>query len=116
MGRHRRPDILMLTGNDISLANARYVVDSNIRTGIAGRNTLRGPLFRRLDMSLTRNFGLGFEKLRFQVRADFFNVLNMPNYVLTFDRGDVFNTLFNDPYTQAEGSARSGRIQLRIVF
>ena len=103
-------------GNDISLANAYYVVDSNIRTGIAGRNTLRGPRFQRLDASLTRNFGLGFEKLRFQVRADFFNVLNMPNYLLTFDRGDVFNTLFNDPYTQAEGSARSGRIQLRVVF
>lgn len=103
-------------GNDISLANVYYVVDSNIRTGIAGRNTLRGPRFQRLDMSLTRNFGLGFEKLRFQIRADFFNVLNMPNYILTFDRGDVFNTLFNDAKTQAEGSARSGRIQLRLTF
>lgn len=105
-----------VNGNDISLANARYVVDYNLRTSIAARNTLRGPRFQRLDASLTRNFGLGFERLRFQIRADFFNVLNQPNYILTFDRGDVTNTLFNDAFTQAEGSARSGRIQLRLVF
>lgn len=105
-----------LNGNDISLSNARYVVDSNIRTGIAARNSLRGPRFQRLDASLSGNFGFGFEKIRFQIRADFFNVLNQPNYLLTFDRGDVFNTLFNDPYTQGEGSARSGRIELRMNF
>lgn len=105
-----------VNGNDISLANARYVVDQNIRTNVAARNSLRGPKFSRLDASLTRNFGLGFEKLRFQFRADFFNVLNQPNYLLSFDRGDVTNTLFNDAFTQAEGSARSGRLQLRITF
>lgn len=104
-----------VNGNDIALSNAYYVVSADNRTGIAGRNTLRGPVFKRLDASLTREFGFR-EKLRFQVRADFFNVLNIPNYTLTFDRGDVFNTLFNDAITQGEGSARSGRIQLRLVF
>lgn len=106
-------------GNPIALSDARYVVDYDIRTGIAGRNTLRGPRFQRLDASLSGNFGVGgerFENVRFQVRFDFFNVLNIPNYVLTFDRGDVFNTLFNDARTQGEGSARSGRIQLRLSF
>ncbi len=107
-------------GNPISLANARYAVDYNIRTGLAGRNTLRGPRFSRLDTSLSRDFG--FENVRFQVRFDFFNVLNQPNYLLTFDRGDVTNTLFNDAKSQPEdlvgqgGSARSGRIQLRLTF
>ena len=108
-----------VNGNSITLANARYVVDSSIRTGIAARNSLRGPRFQRLDMSLNRDFGSGFsrfENLHFQLRFDFFNVLNQPNYLLTFDRGDVTNTLFNDAKTQAEGSARSGRIQLRIAF
>lgn len=104
-----------VNGNDIALSNAYYVVSSDIRTGIAGRNTLRGPVFKRLDASLTREFGFT-ERLRFQVRADFFNVLNIPNYVLTFDRGDVTNTLFNDAVTQGEGTARSGRIQLRLTF
>ena len=105
-----------VNGNDISLANAFYVVDPDIRTNIAGRNTLRGPRFSRLDASLTRNFGLGFERVRFQLRADFFNVLNQPNYLLTAGRSNVNNPLFNDPYTQAEGSARTGRIQLRLTF
>lgn len=102
-------------GNPINLSDARYAIDYNIRTGIAGRNTLRGPRFSRLDISLARDFRI-YENLRFQVRADAFNVLNIPNYLLSFDRGDVFNTLFNDARTQGEGSARSGRIQLRLVF
>ena len=109
-----------VNGNPINLTNARYVVDYNIRTGIAGRNTLRGPRFQRLDMSLQREFGLGFtrlENLRFQLRADFFNVLNIPNYAP--GNSDVTSTLFNDPFTQGEGNLggpRTGRIQLRVTF
>ena len=94
--------------------NARYVVDFNQRTGIAGRNTLRGPHFQRLDASLQRDFGFGLEKVRFQIRADFFNVLNIANFAP--GPSDVFDPLFNDAKTQAEGTARSGRIQLRIAF
>ena len=104
-------------GAPIDLNNARYVVDRNLRTNIVGRNTLRGPVFQTLDASLSRSFGLGFtgvDNLRFQVRADFFNILNRPNY--TPGTGDVLSTGFNDPYTFGEGSARSGRIQLRLEF
>lgn len=103
-------------GNDINPANARYVVDFDQRTGIAGRNTLRGPRFQRFDASLARSFGLGSENFRLQLRADFFNVLNQPNYVLSFDRGNVFNPLFNDAVTESEGTARSGRLEIRLVF
>lgn len=104
----------------INLANARYVVSRGIRTNIVGRNTLRGPRFSRLDASLARD--IGYENVRFQVRFDFFNVLNQPNYLLTSDRGNVLNPLFNDAKTQPDdivgqgGSARSGRIQLRLTF
>ena len=104
-------------GNPINFADARFSVDPALGGSPAGRNTLRGPRFQRLDMSLTREFGLGFtgsENLRFQVRADFFNVLNIPNY--TPGTGNVFDTEFNDPYTQGEGSGRFGRIQLRLSF
>ena len=106
-----------LNGNDISLSNVRYVVDFNTRNGLAARNSLRGPIFRRLDMSLQRDFGLkftGIENLRFQVRGDVFNVLNIPNYGP--GTGDVTSDQFNDPFTQGQGSARSARVQLRIVF
>jgi hypothetical protein len=104
-------------GDPINLSDARYVVDRNIRTNLVGRNTLRGPRFQRLDMSLQREFGGGFtrlENLRFQLRFDVFNLLNIPNY--RPGDGDVLNTLFNDPYTQGEGSGRSGRVQLRFTF
>lgn len=104
-------------GTPIDLNNARYVVDRNLRTNIVGRNTLRAPLFQTLDVSFSRSFGLGFtgaDDLRFQIRADFFNVLNHPNYAP--GTGDVLSTGFNDPYTFGEGSARSGRIQLRFAF
>lgn len=97
-------------------ANSRYIIDIANRNGIVGRNTLRGPLFNRLDVSLQRAFGLNFirEGVRFEVRADFFNVLNHPNF--TPGTGDVFDTNFNDPYTFGEGSRRTGRIQLRFSF
>ncbi len=35
-------------GDPINLADARYVVDRNIRTSLVGRNTLRGPVFNQL--------------------------------------------------------------------
>lgn len=104
-------------GDPIDINNARYVVDRNIRTGIVGRNTLRGPLFQRLDMSLQREFGLAFtgvETLRFQIRGDVFNVLNIPNYAP--GTGDVLDTSFNDAKTFGEGTGRSARIQLRLAF
>lgn len=43
-----------------------------------GRNFLRGPAFYQLDFSLMKNFPIT-EKLRFQFRADLFNLLNHPN-------------------------------------
>lgn len=104
-------------GEPINLNDARYVVDFNRRTGLVGRNTLRGPIFRRLDMSIQRDFGLkftGVETLRFQFRAEVFNVLNIPNF--TPGTGDVNSAIFNDPFTEGQGSARSARIQLRFVF
>lgn len=129
-----------VNGNPINPSNARYLVvnpsDVNpdvvgfvTRTGVAGRNTLRGPIFNRLDMSLQREFGIGgsrFETLRFQVRADFFNVLNIPTYGP--GNGDVTDPLFNNPYTfnpalgdttnggASGGTRRTGRFQLRLTF
>ena len=117
-------------GNDISLTNARYVVDSNIRTGIAGRNTLRAPNLQRLDLSLNRAIRLPFgENHKLDIRVEFFNVLNHP--IFTWDagtngglsNGDVFNPFFNQPRlnggpTTANSfdTSRSGRIQLRYSF
>jgi hypothetical protein len=48
--------------------------------GNLARSTINGPLFSQLDMSLTKNFKLN-ERMRFQIRADAFNVLNHTNFL-----------------------------------
>lgn len=119
-----------INGSPINLADARFVVDPNIRTGIVGRNTLRAPTLNRFDVSLSKAIGLPFtpwENDKFEIRVDFFNVFNHPTF--TWDAasvgglsdGDVFNTFFNQPELNGGPnntlrSFRSGRIQLRYSF
>jgi hypothetical protein len=67
--------------------------------GTLARSTINGPLFTQLDMSLTKSIRLT-EKMRFQVRADAFNVLNHTNFltgILTpgLALNGTSNTIFN---------------------
>ncbi len=112
-----------INGNPIALNDARYVVDRSIRSGIAGRNSLRGPKLSSLDLSLQRAFKVpfGLEGGRFQIRADFFNVLNQ--HQCQFDGindGNVLNPFFNQPTLNECGSTgqynRTGRIEVRYSF
>jgi hypothetical protein len=47
--------------------------------GNVGRNSLRGPSFKNFDFSLVKNTPLG-ERVTMQLRADFFNIFNHPNF------------------------------------
>jgi len=49
--------------------------------GDMGRNALRGPNYTDFDFSLQKNFPIT-ESKKFQFRADFFNLLNHPNFGL----------------------------------
>lgn len=113
--------------NPVALSDVRYLVDPSIRTGIAGRNTLRAPAYNTFDMSLQRSFKIPFtpwEADRFEIRFDYFNVFNSPIFrfeVGGFSDGDVTNPNFNRPDLNSGVSvgatgARSGRLQLRYVF
>lgn len=67
--------------------------------GDLARSTINGPLFTELDMSLTKSIRLN-ERMRFQIRADAFNVLNHTNFltgILTpgLGLGGTSNTIFN---------------------
>ncbi len=71
-----------------------YVVNNTVLTppalgtfGNMGRNIFRGPSFKNWDMSLSKMWNLT-ERFHLQLRAEFFNVLNHPNF-------DVF-TMNND--------------------
>ena len=59
---------------------AAYANPSAGTFGNLGRNTLIGPGFANLDISLGKTFPLHWERLRLDVRADAFNGLNHINY------------------------------------
>ena len=47
--------------------------------GNLGRNSLRGPAFKELNFSVFKNTPIT-EKVNLQMRAEFFNILNHPNF------------------------------------
>ncbi len=51
--------------------------------GNLGRNALHGPPFKQWDLAIYKNTALT-ERLRMQIRAEFFNVLNHPNFANPF--------------------------------
>ncbi len=69
-----------INGAPINPGNVRFVVDPANRANIAGRNTLRGDVINSMDIALNKAFPLPFEQHRLEVRIEFFNVLNHPNF------------------------------------
>jgi hypothetical protein len=111
-----------LNGNPVNAADVHFLVSERIRTGLAGRNILRGPRQNRLDLSLTKAIDLGRpETSRFEIRFDYFNAFNTPQFAP--GTGDVTDTSFNDFRFNTGnlniGNVNAGRIgqfQLRYVF
>ena len=96
--------------------------------GNLGRNTLRGFSAFQADLSLRREFPI-WEKVRLQFRAEFFNILNRPNFA-NFNQ-NLNNPLFGiSPATLATslsgggglsqlfqfGGPRSAQLALRLTF
>jgi hypothetical protein len=79
--------------------------------GNSGRNILRGPGFRSVDLGLTKGWRFS-ESSRLQFRAEFFNLLNHPNFDLP--EGD-FNSL---DFGRVQSAKDSRQIQfgLRVEF
>jgi outer membrane receptor protein involved in Fe transport len=59
---------------------ARYIAAGNGAVSNIGRNTFRLPPINNFDISLFKNFSFG-ESKKIQLRADFFNAFNHPQYV-----------------------------------
>ncbi|HKE57558.1 MAG TPA: hypothetical protein VKB46_12670, partial [Pyrinomonadaceae bacterium] len=60
--------------------NARYIQTGDGAQSNIGRNTFQLPAINNVDFSIFKNFKIGESKY-FQLRADFFNVFNHPQYV-----------------------------------
>jgi hypothetical protein len=61
--------------------NAQYIQAGLGALSNAGRNTLQLPGIRNLDFSIFKNFAIGEGSKKIQLRADFYNAFNHPQYV-----------------------------------
>jgi hypothetical protein len=66
------PDLSATTGDSNCKAGTRHF-------GNLGRNALRGPAFKEVNLSIFKNTPLT-ERITLQFRAEFFNILNHPNF------------------------------------
>ena len=68
--------------------------------GNMGRNTFRDSGFRNFDFSVAKNWHFG-ERVHAQFRAEFFNILNHPNFANPYGGQNGFG--LNDPSVQPFG-------------
>jgi hypothetical protein len=80
-----------------------------------GRNTLTGPSFQRLDLSIYKNFAVT-ERLKIQIRGEATNAFNHPTYGIPNLNVDVGTaTTFLNP-TSTEVAPRIIRLGAKIIF
>lgn len=82
--------------------------------GNEGRNTLIGPKYTDLDLTLSRNFPI-FERINGQLRVESFNLLNHPNFFNPLQNGVQFGTSTFGTITQAN-DPRDLQFSLRVLF
>jgi hypothetical protein len=88
--------------------------------GNAPKDVIRGPGLNNWDMSLFKNFRLVHERMKLQLRAEFYNAFNHTQFT-TWNTTATFNTLgqqTNQLFGQATAAAPGRRIQLalRLTF
>ena len=96
---------------DCWVNSAAFARPAAFTFGNAGRNSLRGPGYRNIDLSFTKNTRLVAQR-QIQLRVEFFNLLNWINYdnpnrtALTPNFGKIFSA----------GPPRQIQLGLRFVF
>ena len=84
----------------------------------AGRNRFYGPALTSVDFSIFKNFSFR-EKLKAQFRAEFFNVLNHPNFAapnLLFDSNNSIDTSNAGVIGSTSTASRQIQLALKLVF
>ncbi len=94
--------------------------------GNAARNSFRGPGYFDTDLTLNKTFAIS-ERFHLLIGANFFNILNHPNFDLPVNNlalgnfGTITNTVSapTSAYGSFQGSAVSGRViqtQVKLTF
>jgi hypothetical protein len=75
------PDAQRIVGYLAANPNTQYIQAGLGTLSNAGRNTLQLPAIQNVDFSVFKNFAIGEGSRKLQLRADFFNAFNHPQYV-----------------------------------
>jgi hypothetical protein len=75
------PDSSRIVGYVAAIPNAQYIQAGLGALTNAGRNTLQLKPIQNVDLSIFKNFGIGEGSKKVQLRADFYNAFNHPQYV-----------------------------------
>ena len=74
------PEGLRTTSNYLNKSCVSVPTDPSHPWGNAGRNSVKSYPFYQLDIGLHKQFGLGGEARKLEVRAEAFNILNQTNF------------------------------------
>jgi hypothetical protein len=85
--------------NPAAFTQPLYPTGDTPSFGNLGRNAIYGPKFWNVDFSLTKNTKIA-ERVNLQLRAEFFNIFNHPNFALP--------NFFVTPTTFADGTPTGG--------
>ncbi len=80
--------------------------------GNVGRNTMRGPSQRNLDLSLNKQIAVT-ERFRAEFRSEFFNVLNVVNFA---DPSGAITSANFGAITATTGNPRVLQLALKLLF
>lgn len=91
---------------------AAFTAPARYTLGNAGANIIDGPNSWNIDASLVKLFRISETKM-FQLRGEFFNVLNHPNWG---DPGTGFGSATFGRVTSTSGDPRNAQIGLKFLF
>ena len=90
------------TNNGTIAGAAADCVPGTRHYGDLGRNSLVGPTYKQWDFALYKNTSIG-ERVKLQLRAEFFNILNHPNFA-----SPLLPSFIADPSTNLAASCGCG--------
>ena len=93
-------------------------IAGKIPFGPAGRDSIVGPGFYQLDMSLFKSFSLRYRESSLQLRADAFNILNHPSFGNPGSnlQGTNGQAITNTRFSGLIPDARVLQVSMRLAF
>jgi hypothetical protein len=90
---------------------ANFAIPAQYTFGNSGRDTLTGPGFRNIDLSLNKSFRIT-ESKRIQFRGETFNFTNTPHFGLP----NANVNLPQGPTIRSAGAPRQIQLALKVLF